>query len=1501
MLSGRSSSGAALAVVAALGGALGCGDGRDGVTEAALPGEERSPALAYVLDPRPAPPPGGGRERRSLVAAADEPLEGPVTGGSISRDSLRTVSSITFEGFAQRQDLTRTWIAGARFEGWQTLIDFDETGEDGGMFANEPTPSTIAYWVCTGPPDAVDKCEEDYARDVVFRRPVSKVFFFYTAAPDPNTGLSTVTMEAYSPSGQMIGSVVKPANMDWATWTATPGDAGLYNKWDPIEIEFQDNLIASVKLRGSPNRTGIDSYEFVALNYPPVAVAGGPYSVTEGEAVKVSGRNSYDPVDSSGAPHPNGDPIVLFAWDMGDGTTSTAIDSTFTHTYAESGSYTATLTVKDPNGVWSSSSASTTVVVDNAPPTPDGGPDVSVPIGDAVTLNGSFTDPGTEADDSPWTWTIEWGDSSDPETGQLTSKAGTVSRTHTYAQPGVYTAKFHVMDADGGTGVDEVKMTVTNAPPTASFTVPATRLEGTAIAFDGSGSSDPEGGTLTHAWTFGDGATSTAVQPSHAYADNGDYTVTLTVTDPYTSTGQKTETVAVQNVAPTATFSAPSGVQEGDSFELSLTNPSDPSPTDAAAGFSHSFDCGGGTLVAASGSSVTCTTAVDEGTLAVRGEIRDKDGGRSTYTASVPVSNVAPTLIPGVGGTVAENGTFALPSQFSDPGKNDSWTYTVDWGDGSPATTGQITSWASFMSIPATHQYSTLGTFTVQVSVSDGTAPPATGSLTVSVVRPNGTPTANAGGPYSVPEGGSVSFDWSATDPDGDPLTYTWDFGDGSAHETGNAPAAVSHTYGQSGTYTATVTVNDGNGGTATSSATVTVTNTAPVVDPITDLTSVEGVAWSTSVSFSDPGTEDEFTASVDYGSGPVTLNDVSSPFAIGTSYAATGNYTVTVTVSDGEETSAPRTFVVTVVAANSPPTADAGGPYSAAEGGTVTFDGSGTDPDGDPLTYSWTFGDGNTGSGPSPSHAYDQDGTYTATLTVSDGKGSTATAAATVEVANLAPVISPIGNVDAVQNVQWTQQVSFADPGADSWMATVDFGAGPGAPFSVTSPFDVSHTYSSPGTYAVAVTVSDGVETAAASFQVVVASPNAPPTAIAGGPYSGTEGSPVQFSGSASDPDNDPLTFSWAFGDGGTASGASASHTYTQNGTYTVTLTVTDARGASATSTTSVTVDNAPPALGALTDITVLPGVAWTKSVGFSDAGANDTWTATVDYGFGPVSLGSVTSPFGLGTTYAAAGTYPVTITVTDDSGGYDSETFQVLVPAPNGAPTVTASASNGGIGECTASGAGSIQLAAQASDPEGDPITFAWFIGPDQIATGASPTVQLPLGTRTVRVVATETIPNGQSATATVDVTIRDTQAPQLALTASPGQLWPPNHRYVPITVQPVAVDACASGSSVLVTGFVVSSEPDNANGDGNTVGDVRVTRPNGTVLLSSNQNPRVEYRPGDALELRAERRGGGPGRTYTITVSAQDPSGNFSGQVATVVVEHDQGRRGRPGRPR
>ena len=109
---------------------------------------------------------------------------------------------------------------------------------------------------------------------------------------------------------------------------------------------------------------------------------------------------------------------------------------------------------------------------------------------------------------------------------------------HTYVAGGTYLATLTVTDNGGATGIQSQNVTVPNAPPAASFT---SACSGLTCAFDGSGSSDPDGTIRSLAWNFGDGTTGSGPTVGHTYVAGGTYIATLTVTDNGGATGIEAE------------------------------------------------------------------------------------------------------------------------------------------------------------------------------------------------------------------------------------------------------------------------------------------------------------------------------------------------------------------------------------------------------------------------------------------------------------------------------------------------------------------------------------------------------------------------------------------------------------------------------------------------------------------------------------------------------------------------------------------------------------------------------------------------------------------------------------------------------------------------------------------------------------------------------------------------------------------------------------------------
>jgi PKD repeat protein len=188
--------------------------------------------------------------------------------------------------------------------------------------------------------------------------------------------------------------------------------------------------------------------------------------------------------------------------------------------------------------------------------------------------------------------------------------------------------------------------------------------------------------------------------------------------------------------------------------------------------------------------------------------------------------------------------------------------------------------------------------------------------------------------------------------------------------------------------------------------------------------------------------------------------------------------------------------------------------------------------------------------------------------------------------------------------------------------------------------------------------------------------------TALAGGPYSANEGSPIAFTGSGWDPAGGAVSYSWDFtGDGvGDATGASASWSYLDNGRYTATLTVTNGTGQTATSDASVTVSNVAPTANVLatSPAPLYEGTAYTISLnGASDASLVDravglTYAFDCGTGYGAFSTtASRSCP-----AYPDQGPFLVAGKVRDKDGG-ETE-YASLLSVRNAAPVVSFAATS-------------------------------------------------------------------------------------------------------------------------------------------------------------------------------------------------------------------------------
>lgn len=163
-------------------------------------------------------------------------------------------------------------------------------------------------------------------------------------------------------------------------------------------------------------------------------------------------------------------------------------------------------------------------------------------------------------------------------------------------------------------------------------------------------------------------------------------------------------------------------------------------------------------------------------------------------------------------------------------------------------------------------------------------------------------------------------------------------------------------------------------------------------------------------------------------------------------------------------------------------PTARITGPAITIEGQAVVFDGTlSSDPDvgvtlNDVLSYQWSIDATVVGSQTTMTRTFADNGTYAIQLIVTDKFGAADTASTSVTVANVAPVVNAFAGSSILRGESYNTTGTFADPGADSWTGTVDYGDGGGAtPLGIAGKnFALSHAYTTAGTFTVTVTVTD-------------------------------------------------------------------------------------------------------------------------------------------------------------------------------------------------------------------------------------------------------------------------------------------------------------------------------------------------------------------------------------------------------------------------------------------
>lgn len=886
----------------------------------------------------------------------------------------------------------------------------------------------------------------------------------------------------------------------------------------------------------------------------------------------------------------------------------------------------------------------------------------------------TFSDSNTTAAASSFTALVDWGDNSGQTTATVTANSNggfNVTASHLYAEDvGIGPVKIIVSDAQAhnitatsSATVSETDFTATATTVSVSEGQSFSGSVGTFNDADDAGNASKfvasinwgDGSSATTTTPVANGDTNFSVTGSHTYADEGTFTITTTISEIGGTTSSPT-TGAIGAITSTAVVAEADSftgtataisATEGTTFSSgTLATFTDSDTTTPASDLTATIDWGDGTsdTVAPSGSGGNFTVAgshvySDEGTFSgVKVTLAEKSPGTASASATTTATVAEGDSFTGTAQTVTASqaatvsgGTVATFTDTNHATTAGQLTATINWGDGSSATTGTVTGSNGSFSVAGDHTYTASGTYTVSATISENSPGSASGTVTNSSAVVLDTDfTASAASVSSPTEGTALATTTSLgtfADPDGSTsasdYTATINWGDGTSATTASVAADGSggfsvtggHTYADEGAFTATVMVS------LTGTLVGIFSNTISVADADTTLTGT-----GTPVSATE---QSSFTGQI-------------ATFTDNNTSADPADFTAVIDWGDG--TSATTTSVT-------------------GSGGTLTVSGT---------------------------HTYADEGTFTPVVVLSDPGGTSATATATATVADADKTLTAApGTISVSEGTAFSGNVAtFTDndtttPATD-FTATVDWGDGKTTTTSVTGSagsFTVpgTHTYADDGTYTVKVTIADdstGAATATATFTATVAEIDLSGTADS---FTTTEGQ--TFSGTvatftdAGSPDtgaNYTATIAW--GDGNTSTSVpvsnvngnlvvSGSHVYADEGTYTTSVQITET-DASATASASgvVTVAEADSLTATAVSATATEGTSFNGNLAtFTDTDTStpaSDFSVTIDWGDGTsATTGSVSGSAGNfvvqgSHTYFDEGTFSAIVTIHDKQG---------------------------------------------------------------------------------------------------------------------------------------------------------------------------------------------------------------------------------------------------------
>jgi PKD repeat protein len=469
---------------------------------------------------------------------------------------------------------------------------------------------------------------------------------------------------------------------------------------------------------------------------------------------------------------------TIWAWDFGDGNTSTLQSPS--NTFIKTGTFNVTLTATNASGSSTPYTSTITVTPAGSVPVANFTPDVT---SGTVPLIVNFTDNSTN---SPTSWAWDFGDGN---TSTLQNPS------NTFTKKGAFNVTLTATNANGSSTPYSATITVmpSDSIPVASFYSDISSGDAPLkITFTDNSTNSP----TSWAWDFGDGNTSTLQNPSNTFIKTGTFTVTLTATNASGSSTPYTSTILVNSSGvPVAQFAADiySGVAP---LTVNFTDQSINTPT------SWLWQFGTSSSAIIQNPSYTFNSP---GAYTVKLIVKNSSG---TNTTSQTINVLSATALP-VAKFIAsvDSGNVPLTIYFTDSTSQNPTAWNWDFGDGTNST-DQNTSIT----------YTVPGTYTVILTASNSNGSNGVSKI-ITAKKSSIAPIAsfNTTNSKGIPPLTINFTDKSLNNPN----SWNWDFGNGDVSSNQNP----SYTYNTSGVFKVTLTVDNGNG-TADTSVTITIDST---------------------------------------------------------------------------------------------------------------------------------------------------------------------------------------------------------------------------------------------------------------------------------------------------------------------------------------------------------------------------------------------------------------------------------------------------------------------------------------------------------------------------------------------------------------------------------------------------------------------------------------------------------------------------------------------------